>query len=105
VVTTGVLTGEGVCVAGLLDLFLQRPATYDGSSGCSGGGDLNLGGEVREAQQDVKISFDKIRFSENREGSLSNLCLLNKGGGSCRECMRVMNNLRPHKAMTKIGLH
>jgi hypothetical protein len=109
VVVTGVLAGDGACVAGVSDLFLRRPAACGGSSGCSGGGDPDIGGEGREAQQGVGIGFDKLRFSENREGSLSNLCLLNEGGsggtpGSRRECMRVADNFRPRKAATKSGI-
>jgi hypothetical protein len=107
--TTGVLAGEGAFVVGVSDLFLRRPAACGNSSGCSGGGDPDIGGEGREAQQGVGIGFDKLRFSENREGSLSNLCLLNEGGiggtpGSRKECMRVTDNLRPRKAMTKLGV-
>jgi hypothetical protein len=109
VVTTGVLTGEGACVGGVSDLFLRRPAACGGSSGCSGGGDPDIGGEGREAQQGVGIGLDRLRFSENREGSLSNLCLLNEGGiggtpGSRRECMRLTDKLRPRKATTKFGV-
>lgn len=109
VVTTGVPIGEGACVAGVSDLFLRRPAVCGGSIGCSGGGDPDIGGEGREAQQGVGIGLDKLRFSENREGSLSNLCLLNEGGnggtpGSLKECMRVADNLRPRKATTKLAI-
>ncbi len=108
-VTAGVLTGDGACAVGGSDLFLRRPATWGGSSGCSGGGDPDIGGEGKEAQQDVGIGFDKLRFSENREGSLSNLCLLKEGGiggtpGSRKECMRVADNPRPRKATTRFGV-
>ena len=94
---------------GVSDLFLRRPAACDGSSGCSGGGDPDIGGEGREAQQAVGIGFDKLRFSENREGSLSNLCFLNEGGicgtpGSLKECIRMADNQRPRKAVSKVGL-
>ncbi len=110
VVTAGVATGEGALVVGVSDLFLRRPATCDGSIGCSGGGDPDIGGEGREAQQGVGIGLDKLKFSENREGSLSNLCLLNEGSmggtpGSRKECMRLTDNLRPRKAMTKFRVH
>jgi hypothetical protein len=107
VVTAGVLTGEGACVAGVSDLFLRRPAACGGSSGCSGGGDPDIGGEGRQAQQGVGIGLDKLRFSENREGSLSNLCLLNEGGiggtpGSRKECMRVTDNWEATQGNDKI---
>jgi hypothetical protein len=107
VVTTGVLTGEGAGMLGVSDLFLRRPAACGGSSGCSGGGDPDIGGEGREAQQGVGMGFDKLKFSENREGSLSNLCLLNEGGiggtpGSRKECMRVTDNSRPRNTQIKL---
>ena len=110
VATTGVRAGEGALVTGVSDLFLRRPAACDVSIGCSGGGDSDIGGEGREAQQGVGIGLDKLKFSENRERSLSNLCLLNEGGiggtpGSRKECMRVTDNLRPRTAVTKSCVH
>lgn len=103
----GVLTGDGACVVGVSDLFLRRPASCDDSSGWSGGGDPDIGGEGREAQTGVGMGLDKLRFSENREGSLSNLCLLNEGGiggtpASLKECMRVADNSEATQGYDKI---
>ena len=95
-------------MAGVSDLFLRWPAACGNSSECSPGGEPDIGGEGREAQQGVGFGLDRLRFSENREGSLSNLCLLNEGGiggtpGSRMECMGVTDNLRPREAMTEFG--
>ena len=77
-------------MGGVSDLFLRRPASCEGSEGCSGGGDPDIGGVGRDAQTGTAFGLGNVRCGEYLDWSILDLCFLKDGkkrgklGG--REC-------------------
>ena len=90
------LVRDGERRTGVSDLFLRCPAICCGSDRCSNGGEPDMGGEGKEDQRSVGVGVPEPSFSENREGSLSNLFLEKEAGmggipGKSSDFMSVAN--------------
>ena len=72
----GDVTTADVVVGGVRDRFLRRPAICGGSTGGSGGGDLDMGGVGRDAQTGAAIGFGRVRSMVNLALSMLDLCFL-----------------------------